>query len=380
MLMTVTVAEMEMRQSAIRQFVEMDHLEALLLIGDTSINYGFCGDLRYYTNNRVIFYRQAVVVFPQSEPVMFVESATQRHVAAQRSLVKDCRISQQFLADISRILKERGISTGKIGVNLEMLPAAWYISLKRELPQVEWVDVHERIMQIRFNRSRGEADIYRKGAALGDGSFEAALRVIGPGVSDFEIAAEIEHYSRARGAEEHFTLIGSGKFASEENKRLFFAPPPPSSKQVEAGDSISMEISPRYEGYWTQLVRTVTLGHPSEDLKKIHKVCCDAIKKGLEKFSPGKTVKDVVLAMESCVTDCGYILKPPMGHICGVDMIEGRVSRQNEMVLEPGTAVIIHPTVYTPDGKTNFFWGETYLVTRDGYERLHHTSDELLAL
>ena len=45
-----------------------------------------------------------------------------------------------------------------------------------------------------------------------------------------------------------------------------------------------------------------------------------------------------------------------------------------------GTAVIIHPTVFTPDGKNSFFWGETYLVTDDGYERLNHASDELLTV
>jgi len=63
-----------------------------------------------------------------------------------------------------------------------------------------------------------------------------------------------------------------------------------------------------------------------------------------------------------------------------VDLIEARVSLQNEALLEPGMAVILHPSVFTPEGKNNFFWGETYLVTRDGYERLHHSTDELLTL
>jgi len=42
--------------------------------------------------------------------------------------------------------------------------------------------------------------------------------------------------------------------------------------------------------------------------------------------------------------------------------------------------VILHPTVFTPDLKNSFFWGETYLVTEDGCERLHHASDELMTL
>ena len=222
-------------------------------------------------------------------------------------------------------------------------------------------------------------EIFRKGAQLGDGGFESAVKMIRPGVSEYEIVAEIERYARAGGAEAHFTLIGSGKFAFGDGNTLPL-PYSPSPRRVEDGDSIVMEITPRYEGYWTQLVRTVNVGRPNRDLEKMHRVCCNAIKKGLEWFKPGKTIKDVVLAMESYVTDCGYLFKPPSGHICGVDLLEARVSRQNEMVLEPGMAVIIHPTVFTPDGKNSFFWGETYLVNPDGYERLHRSTDELLTL
>ena len=149
---------------------------------------------------------------------------------------------------------------------------------------------------------------------------------------------------------------------------------------MEDGDSIVTEITPRYEGYWTQLVRTVNVGKPNDDLKKVHQVCRDSIRKGLEQFKPGNRVKDIVLAMEAYVMGCGYLFKPPSGHLCGIDGIEARVSRQNEMVLEPGMAVIIHPTVFTPDGKNSFFWGETYLVSHDGYERLHRSTDELLTV
>jgi Xaa-Pro aminopeptidase len=234
-------------------------------------------------------------------------------------------------------------------------------------------------MEIRFRRSLEEMEIFRKGALLGDGGFESAIKMIRPGVTEHEIVAAIEHDARARGAEAHFTLIGSGKFAIGDGNRLPL-PYAPSPRRVEGGDSIVMEITPRYEGYWTQLVRAVNVGKPNRDLEKMQRICCAAIKEGLTCFKPGKTVKDVVLAMESYVADCGYFLRPPSGHICGIDLLETRVSQENEMVLEPGMAVIIHPTVFTPDGKNRFFWGETYLVNQDGYERLNQSTDEMLTV
>jgi Xaa-Pro aminopeptidase len=369
-------AEKNSRHRAIGHFLSAQNLKALILIGEPSPGWGFCGHFRYYTNNRVIFSRQVVVVFADSESVLFAESEFQRQTALKRSFVSDCRLSNNFVADVADLLKERGVFAGRVGVNFEILPSAWHTYLKQKLPQVELVETHEHILKIRFERSREEMDIFRKGAALGDGGFEAALRVIRPGVSEYEIVAAIENYARARGGEEHFTLIGSGRFALGDNNGTLIMSSP-SHRRIELGDSITMEITPRYEGYWTQLVRTVNVGKNNTDLLKIHRVCRDAIIKGLEQFKPGKMVKDVVSAMESYVASCGYVLKPPIGHICGVDLIEARVSSENETLLKPGTAVIIHPTVFTPDGKTSFFWGETYLVTEDGYERLHRTGDEL---
>lgn len=377
--MALTTKERELRDRALRNLMKTQDLQALLLIGDTNVGHHFYGDLRYYTDNRIIFYRQVVVILPETEPVLFAGSEIQRQAALRRSSVKDCRLIDNPIVDVVRLLKERGIFRGKVGVNLEMLSTAWYLYLRQELPQIEWVETHEQIMQIRFQHSKEEMEIFRKGAKLGDGGFEAVLRMIRPGVNEFEIAAEIERAARSGGAEDHFTLIGSGKFSLSEENALPL-PYSPSFRQIELGDSVVMEISPRYEGYWTQLVRTLNVGKANKDLEKIHRICHEAINKGLEQFKPGKRVKDVVLAMEDGVKESGYFLKPPIGHICGVDMVEARVTGQNEMVLQAGTAVIIHPTVFSPDEKHSFFWGETYLVKEDGYERLHRSTDELLTI
>jgi Xaa-Pro aminopeptidase len=292
--------------------------------------------------------------------------------------VSDCQFSDDLLADAVKLLKDRGISSGRIGVSFEMLSVAWHRRLNEALPAVEWVEVHDRMMQIRSKHSEEEADICRKGAALADGSYEAALKAIRPGATEFEIVAASEGFSRPRGAEEFFSLIGSGKYSFKNGTNLIFYYP--THRRLEVGDSVLMEITPRCEGYWTQVVRAVSVGEPNPDLEAIQKVCRGAINAGLEQFGPGKKVSDVVLAMEPYVADCGYLLKPPFGHISGVDLVEGRVSPKNEMVLTPGTSVTIHPTVFTLDEKNWSFCGETYLVTQDGYERLNLAGDELITL
>jgi Xaa-Pro dipeptidase len=377
--MAFSGAERTRRDKEIHRVMEAKGLTALILIGDTNVGSEYLGDFRYYVDNRIIAGQQVAVLFPQAEPLLFMGTAIQQQAASRRSSVRDCRVSDDLLADTVKLLKERNILAGKVGISFAMLSIPWHNYLKKELSGIEWVETHPEIFDIRIHHAPEEAELFRKCGLIGAGEFDAAVKMIKPGVSEYEIAAAIEEYGRVRGAEQHFTLVGSGKYAPGERNGLPL-PYSPSQRRVEAGDSVVMEITPRVEGYWTQIVRTVNVSTPNGELEKLYRVSRDAIKKGLEAFKPGKTIRDVVLAMDAYVKDCGYLFRPPTGHVCGVDLIEGRVSPQNTRVLEPGTAVIIHPTVATPDGKNSFFWGETYLVTDTGYERLNPVTDELLTV
>ncbi len=371
-----STAEKDRRHKAVRQMLGDNNLKALLLIGDAGNGFGFSGDYRFFTNNRTITYREVVVVLPDSEPVLFTTTTRKMTEITRRSFVSICQFSDDLLVDAVKLLKEHGISSGRIGVSFEMLSVAWHRYLTEALPAVEWVEVHQQMMQIRSIHSEEEADICRKGAALADGGYEAALKAIRPGASEFEIVAAIEGFSRPRGAEEHFSLIGSGKYSFKNGTNIVFYYP--THRRLEDGDSVLMEITPRCGGYWTQLVRAVNVGKPNPDLEQIQRVCRGAIKAGLEQFRPGKRVSEVVLAMEPYVADAGYLLKGPYGHISGIDLVEGRVAPKNEMKLTPGTSVTIHPTVFTRDERNWTFCGETYLVTHDGYERLNQASDDLI--
>ena len=124
--MAFSKAEREARHQAILEMMKKDHLQALLLIGDTNVGIGAFGDLRYYTDMFVIFNRQIVVIFPESEPVLFAYSEISRQAAIRRSSVKDCRFTENLIEDAAKLLKERGVSTGRIGINSAMLPLAWY--------------------------------------------------------------------------------------------------------------------------------------------------------------------------------------------------------------------------------------------------------------
>jgi len=192
-----TASEKESRYKALRQALDADNLNAIILIGDTRVGPEFNGDLRYFTDYPVIFDWHVVVAFSDSKTShVSNRQRTAKEGAVQKPFVDDCRGSNHFVADVAHLLMERGVVTGRIGVSFEMLPAAWYLYLKRKLPQVEWVEIHQRLMQIRFQRSQKNLTFTARGL-LGRWQFEAAVKFIRPGVNEHEIVAEIEHHARA---------------------------------------------------------------------------------------------------------------------------------------------------------------------------------------
>ncbi|HVN23295.1 MAG TPA: Xaa-Pro peptidase family protein [Syntrophorhabdales bacterium] len=377
--MPFTETEKKRRQEALQKLLAEKELQALVLIGNMTVGHSYHGDFRWYTDNHIFFQRQVAVLFPGIDPILFNYSDFSKRASMERSMVKDVRVSTNFIADTVTLIKAQGAAKGKIGVNFEMLPTTWYRYLRTELPDAQLLDVHEDIMAIRFQHSDEEIEIYRKGAALADQGFQAALNMIRPGVTEYEIVAEIEYVSRRQGTDEHFTLIGSGQFSFNMERSLPL-PVSPSERKIQAGESIVLEITPRYKGYWTQLVRMVNVGKPNEELRKMQTVARDAIRRGIEEIQPGRRVKDVALAMQAYIAKTEFVPRAPFGHVCGIDLVEERVSVDNESLFIPGYAAIVHPLVQTADGKNVIFWGETYLATREGYERLHTTGDDLITI
>jgi Xaa-Pro aminopeptidase len=100
----------------------------------------------------------------------------------------------------------------------------------------------------------------------------------------------------------------------------------------------------------------------------------DAAKPVLKAKTP---VSDVVRLMREYAENAGYTFVMPCGHLAGIDLNEGDTTEDNTTLLEPGMLVILHPTVITSEMDTSIFWGESYLITEDGYEEPMQSGDPL---
>ncbi len=378
--MNVSREERARRLAAVEQLMKEQNLQALLAIGNGCVGTNAYGCLRYLTATRVYYYLQAAVFVPGQPPVGMASSAISTEEMQRGGIVEDFRLGPDQVANIIGYLKDQGIVRGRVGTCLEILMQDWAERIEQALPEVELVDISEALFRVRNHHSAEEIALIRECGRLADAGYEAVLQKVKAGMTEQEVSAEIDYATQKLGADYNFTLISTGRFALKNSELPVIRAATMLNQTVQPGSCIAMEITPRLEGYWTQLVRTVSVGQPSEDLVTMHRAVCRIIDETLQELYPGNRIGNIALRLQEATEKAGYIFALPCGHICGYDLNEERLVASNDRPLEVGMAVILHPSVVTPDIPNGIFWGQTYLITETGCERLMNCSDDLMQI
>ncbi|MCQ2553789.1 MAG: Xaa-Pro peptidase family protein [Clostridia bacterium] len=365
------------RLNAAAEVIKKEGLQAIYLLGNGTVGTNAFGNFRYFVDNRVFFFFSSAIITADGNLFGVVNNTMGKLNLIKSSFVKDVITNVDQLGGVIGFLKEKGLDKGKLGVLFEIMPAPWFLRLSKELPELELVDVSKQLFEVRTVKSDEEADTLRQCGKVADAGYKAAIEAAKPGAYEHEVVAAAIGAMQKMGADGFFMLIASGKFSATENKLTTLHNVAGIDRQLEKGDSVAMEITPYFNGNWTQLVRTISVGEGNPDADEFRRVNVKAVGEAVKLIKPGVPVKEVVLKMKEEIEKEGYRLAMPCGHICGADLNEERVTPDNERLLKKGMCVILHPTILNDTLETSIFWGESYLVTDDGYECVMDSSKEL---
>lgn len=373
------VTELRSRQAALGPILDKHGLDAMLFVGNSAVGTPAYGCFRYLTDHRVYYHLQALVIRPGQPPAICCGSILHLEGVRKKGF-EDVRLSPDILGSVIAILSEQKIR--RLGVTFDMLPALWYTTLRSLFPGLEMIDVTDDVFALRAFHSEYEVECIRQCAKIADAGYAAVCALAKPGARMSDLHAELDYAMKSAGAEETFTLMSNGRFSYADNGmpilRSFSWP---DDRVVRPGDSIGMEITPRYRGYWTQMVRTVSVGEPNADLWRAHEVQLELIASTVKLLRPGVMLGEVLRHMWERTKELGYIPRLPFGHIVGLDLDEGgRGSLESTLRLEKNANVVLHPTMVLGDMNYSIFWGDPYLVTENGGERINESSTELLIL
>jgi len=382
--MYLSTKERDRRYERIRERMVEENLLVLLVIGNnhaTGSPFFATGNFRYLTDYFIFTLYGMLLFFREGNPILLAPGEIVEVYGKRHSWIDDVRVSLNYADTVAQVLERNGLIRSRVGfLGMESIPASTYLALREKLPNAEFVDASSILLPLRFVKSEEERKLMEKAAELNDGGYKELLKRIYPGMKEFEVVGILEGYHRGNGADRTFNLISSGPFpASREGTPFQGLPWFPSQREIQKGDSVLLEMTNVYGGYWNQLVRTVSVGGENSELLRFQKAAVKTIQSGLEGMKVGTKTSQIVSSMAETLEKCGFHLTTPMGHFVGIDLIEGRVDFQSPVVLAPGMATILHPRVSDPKtGVNSILWGQTYFMTDSGPVKLNQTEEDVL--
>ena len=232
------------------------------------------------------------------------------------------------------------------------------------------------VEEIRRVKTAEELEWIMKAAQLADRGYEQFVRVARPGMTEFELVAEVEGYLKANGAEDNFMLVASGGTEVTGMK-------PPTARKLRVGDSVITELTPQVNGYYAQICRALIIGPPSEKQLESYAIFAEAQKAAQDLLRPGVDISDVARVQNDVFRRHGFgeytgaQYTRVRGHNLGLYPDEfPHVLENVHYTCKKDMVIIAHPNTYLPLSGYMVF-GDTLLVTDTGCVSLNKTERRL---
>ncbi|OQB23309.1 MAG: putative peptidase [Firmicutes bacterium ADurb.Bin182] len=241
----------------------------------------------------------------------------------------------------------------------------------------EFVPASEMLAEIRLIKSADEIENIVKAQNISDDAFLDILGRMKPGMTEKEVAVELEYRIKNGGADDiAFDII----VASGENGALCHAVP--GLRKLAYGDLVVMDFGSKLNGYCSDMTRTVAIGEPSKKLCEIYRIVYEAQSIALDALKPGISCKALDAAARDYIASFGYgeCFGHSLGHGFGLEVHEGpAASSRSEEVLKPGMTVTVEPGIYI-EGLGGVRIEDCCIVTEDGHINPVTASKELLII
>ncbi len=267
----------------------------------------------------------------------------------------------------------KALGGGKIGFESDFTAWDAYQKMNRFIVQPAPVQLDK----LRMVKDETELAALRTAVRLADDAFSHILGYLRPGISERDVALELEFFMRKNGAEKAAfgIIVASGPRSALPHGRA-------SERIITAGDLVTMDFGAVYQGYHSDITRTVVIGQASARQREIYDLVSAAQQAGLDAVAAGKTGREVDAAARRVISDAGYgdYFGHGLGHGVGLDIHEDpRLSPMGGEVLAPNMTVTVEPGVYIPD------WGgvrieDTVVVTAGGAQVLTASSKEFIQI
>lgn len=352
-----------MKLAKLRQALIDHNVDAILITNEYNRRYmtGFTGTA-------------GVAIVSQNDAVFITDFRYTEQAAAQ---VKDFRIEQHkgtIFEEVAKQVALMGVKT--LAFEKDAMHYGTYEVYKAAV-KADFVPLSGVIEKIRLIKSQEEINIIKVACEIADNAFTHILNFIKPGITELDVSNELEFFMRKQGAtSSSFDIIVASGLRSALPHGVA------TDKIIETGDFVTLDFGAYYNGYISDITRTVAVGQPSEKLVEMYNAVLESQLLALEKVGPGMTgaQADAVARDYLKSKGLGEAFGHSLGHGIGLEVHEGPgLNFRTEVVLEPNMTVTIEPGAYIP-GVGGVRIEDDILITETGNEILNHSDKQLIIL
>ncbi|MFC5469220.1 M24 family metallopeptidase [Cohnella suwonensis] len=271
----------------------------------------------------------------------------------------------------------RSLDVKKLGFEKNHVAYATYMAYQEQFSGIGLVPTENIVESLRGIKDEKELGFIRKAVEITELSFEHILGMMKPGISEQDISAELEYSMRKNGAPSsaYATIVASGERGALPHGLA-------SGKLLAADEFVTLDFGASYEGYCSDLTRTVFIGTPTNKHKEIYSIVLEANRATLAGLKPGISGQDGDSLARDIIAGHGYgpNFGHGLGHAFGLEIHEPvRLSQQSKDILRPGMVITVEPGIYIP-GFGGVRIEDDIVVTETGIEVLTKSNKELIVL
>ncbi|WP_432813981.1 M24 family metallopeptidase [Sporosarcina aquimarina] len=352
-----------MKLTKLRELLVEKELDALLVTSGYNRRYmtGFTGT--------------AGVAIISNDDAVFITDFRYMEQAADQ--IKDFRIVQHEKTIIEEVAQQvEQMKVKRLGFEKEDLTFGMYELYKSKVT-AELIPTAGLVEKIRIIKTPEELEVLKQAAKIADDAFTHICGFIKAGMTELEVSNELEFFMRKQGATSSSfdTIVASGVRGALPHGVA-------TDKKIETGELVTLDYGALYNGYISDITRTVAVGEPSEKMREIYEITLAAQKLAVEGIKPGMTGIQADAIARDYIASKGYgdAFGHSTGHGIGLEVHEAPgLSFRSETVLEPNMTVTAEPGIYLP-GIGGVRIEDDLVITENGCERLTHCTKELQIL
>lgn len=379
------------RKEYLRRLAEVKAEMARRDIGALVVSNG--SNIAYLTGYtaRSFYVPQALVVSLEHDEPMFFLRRMDEPAALHQTFLERSRIvgyPEALIANpekdgydvVIEFLHDADLSAGGVGLELAHLSSKAADKFTALMPKARTFDFTNVVAWIRGVKSDLEIEIMREAAAISDAAIARAAEVIRPGVREADAAAEIAA-TLARGVNgKPGTLLHTGLFlcASPRTGTCHISW---TEDIFRHGSQVNLELTGIRHGYAAPIMRTFSIGNPSDRLRRLHDAELEGLEAALHVARPGATCGDVARAFSTAIGKHGFTKESRCGYAVGIDWTEPTASLQESdtTILKPNMTFHLMLGNWV-DEDFGYVLSETFRVTESGGDALTKSPRQIIQI